>query len=569
MTRQLRLFAALRGMTLARFPAEILAGLTLAAIALPEQTATARLMGLPPSAGLVAFVAGTLAYEIFGTHRSLSVGADSTIAPIMAAGLATVVATGSADYAVLASLVAMMTGLVLILSRVLRLGWIADLLSIPVTAGFMTGIAAHIILGALPPILGIAPPSGNLPERLLAMSGALDQVQPVTLALGLGVAALALGLESWRSRLPGPLIALGLAMVAAWALGRAGIPVPMFDPLHLSLGPESAASLWHLVPDWQQISALLPLSLIVALITMMQTAAVLQTTPEGQLQPPDPDRDFAAVGVGSLLAGVLGSFSVNASPPRTAIVEAAGARSQWSGLIAVAITLAVAFLAAGAFAHVPRAGLSGVLLVIGLRLIRPGLILRILRRSPAELALAALAAGLVTVLPIMMGVGLAVVMSLLHAIYTIARPDCAELGRVPGTTIWWSHPPRAHAEHLPGILVLALGAPINFMNARYILRRIEEAVALRRPRLLVLEASAVVAVDFTGSQLLQDEIAGLRARGITVALARLESAPARASAERTGLIEAFGADRVFLSVEEAVRTLHPPGEPPVREGDAS
>ncbi|MBI1182146.1 MAG: STAS domain-containing protein [Alphaproteobacteria bacterium] len=562
MASRIRLFAALGGVSAARMPADVMAGLALVAIALPEQMATARLMGLPPAAGLVAFAAGTLAFAALGTHRSLSVGADSTIAPIMAAGLATIAALGSTDYAVLASLFAMMTGLVLILSGALRLGWIADLLSIPVTAGFMVGIAAHVILGALPPILGIGPASGSLPEQVAIIAGALGQVQPATLALGLGVAGISLGLECWKPRLPGPLIAIGFSVLATWALGRAGYTVPMLDPLSFNLRPEGPAALWHALPDWQDMAVLIPLALIVALVTMMQTAAVLQSTRQGQLLPANPDRDFAAVGAGSVLAGLLGSFAVDASPPRTAIAEEAGARSQWSGLVAVMLTLGVALLAADTFVHIPRAGLNGVLLAIGIRLIRPRLILLIRRRSPAELALAGMAAVLVITLPIVVGVGLAVVMSLLHAIYGIVRPPCTELGRVPGTTIWWWHPPGARAEYEPGVLVLALGAPIYFMNARYILKQVEEKVVRKRPRLLVLDASAVVGIDFTGSQLLQDEIALLKKQGVAVALARLESGPARSAATRTGLIETIGADRVFLSVEDAVRALWPTSDAP-------
>ncbi|MFC2968196.1 SulP family inorganic anion transporter [Acidimangrovimonas pyrenivorans] len=549
------LFAALRAPGRAHVPREALAALSLAAIALPEQLATARLMGLPPAAGLVAFLAGTLAFAAFGTHRTLSVGADSTIAPIMAAGLATLAVTGSPAYAALAAMLALMVGAVLVLARPLRLGWVADLLSIPVTTGFMAGIALHIIAGALPQILGLPVPAGELTRKLGVLARDLAAARPETMVLGFGVAALALAIDRLAPRLPGPLIALAASAGAAWALGATAIP--MLDPLSLaSLGGGPWAGHWEL-PDMEALAVLLPLALIVALVVMMQSAAVLQSFPDSQAVPADPGRDFAAIGAGSLLAGLLGSFAVNASPPRTAIAEAEGARSQWSALIAVALALGLAALAAGAIAHVPRAGLNGVLLVIGLRLIRPATLARIGRKSPSELVLALATTALVAVLPVMSGVGLAIVLSLMHAIYTIARPPCTELARVPGTTIWWSRPPGAPAEQEPGVLVFALGAPLNFINARYLLGRLGAAIRRKRPQLVVIEASGVINIDFTGSSLLQQAIADWRAAGIALALARLESTEAAAQAARTGLVAQLGADHVFLSVEEAVRALRP------------
>lgn len=550
-----RAFDGLRGLTAAAIPTEAAAAVTLAAIALPEQVATARLMGLPPAAGLLAFVAGTLAYAFFGRHRTLSVGADSTIAPIMAAGLGGLAVAGSADYALLAAVLAVMTGGLLILTRPLRLGWIADLLSIPVTVGFMAGIAAHIVVGALPALMGIEAPSGPLLARLWALAWAVCMADPAPLAIGLGVAALALGIERLLPRWPGPLIALAVGTLGAWALVRAGHPVAMLDALSFPMPGAGGGALIAALPGWRGVAVLFPLALIVALVVMIQTAAVLQSHEAGRIGPPDPDRDFAAVGLGSVLAGLIGGFAVNASPPRTAVAEEAGARSQWSALMAVALTLGVALVAAQLFAHIPRAGVAGVLIFIGVRLVRLRLLTEFRRRSPVELILALVAAALVIGLPIMLGVGLAVVLSLLHAIYNIARPHCAELGRVPGTTIWWSHPPGSHVEHEKGVLVLSLGAPLNFVNTRYIAARIGVAVARARPHLLVLEASAVVGVDFTGARLLSAQIADLRADGVEVALARLESEPARAAAERTGLLAALGPGRVFFSVEEAVRTL--------------
>lgn len=537
------IFPTLRRLTLASLPGEVVAALMLLAIAVPEQLATARLMGLPPITGLVAFAAGTLAFAAFGMTRALSVGADSTIAPIMAATLATLALPGSAHYAALAGMLATLTGLALILSRPLRLGWIADLLSVPVTTGFLAGISVHIMASALPTILNIPVTAEALPRRLLQIAIELPKADPATAALGLGTAAFSLTAMRFRRHLPAPLIALALSAAAVPLLQ---LRVPMLEAL-----PRNVPGPVLRLPNLAEVQALLPLSGVIALVVMMQTAAVRQSLRGGG---GEPGRDFAAIGVGSILSALLGSFAVNSSPPRSAALQAAGARSQLSGLIAVALTVALVAGGAGAFALLPQAALSGVLLMVGLHLLHPGTIRRIARQSPAELSLVAAAALLVILLPVNQGVWLAILLSLAHALYLIARPACTELRRVPGTTIWWALGPGELGETEPGALVFALGAPLSFLNARLISSRLEEAVARARPelRLIVIEAQGVIGIDFTGARILAETVVGLRARGFDLALARLENERAEIAARRTGLFEAFGEERVFRSVEQAV-----------------
>ena len=168
---------------------DLVAGLTLAAIAIPEQMATARLGGFSPEIGFFAFLAGSLAFAFFGNNRFLSCGADSTITPIFAGGLTLLAASGSAEYAVLAAALALMVGLVLVAGAIFRLGWIADLLSIPVTIGFLAGISAHIFISQLPDVLGLPSPDGPMLQRVAILAGHLNEANPITLFIGLGVLA--------------------------------------------------------------------------------------------------------------------------------------------------------------------------------------------------------------------------------------------------------------------------------------------------------------------------------------------------------------------------------------------
>src|SRR6202035_385437 len=196
-------FRSLHGYRIQFLSHDLFAGLTLAAIAIPEQMATARLGGFTPQIGFFAFLAGSLAFAAFGSNRFLSCGADSTITPIFAGGLAALAATGSPDYQVLAAALALMVGLWLIGAGVFRLGWIADLLSIPVTTGFLAGISVHILVSQLPGILGQPSPDGPMLQRLAILAAHLNQTNPFTLLLGLGVLAVVALAERIDARIPG------------------------------------------------------------------------------------------------------------------------------------------------------------------------------------------------------------------------------------------------------------------------------------------------------------------------------------------------------------------------------
>jgi SulP family sulfate permease len=549
------LFASLHGYRVAWLPRDLVAGLMLAAIAIPGQLATARLAGMPPETGLYAFAAGALAFAALGANRFMSVAADSTIAPIFAGALSSIAEVGTPHYAELATLLAVLVGVVLLVVGLLRAGWLATLLSIPVTTGFLAGIAIHIVVSQLPDLLGISDIQGHMLVRLVHLLGGIGGTNPYTLVLGAGVLIMTLVTARISHRIPGALIGLvaaGLA-VALFNLEARGVSVVgalSVPPPHLALPINPG------IDEWSQ---LVPLALVVAMVCIMQTAAVASTFPSDRVHPDDTSQDFLGVGAGSVLSGLIGSFAVDSSPPSTAIVRDSGGRSQIASLTAVALMIALAVLAAGLLAYVPRAALAGILVYIAIKIFRLGEMIRIWHRGGLEILLVAASAGLVVVLPIESGMLLAIVLSFVHSLYIVARPYCAELARVPGTTVWW--PPSApdHAEHEPGVVVFAPAAPLNFTNVQDIIDRIRTVIATRQPpvKLLVIEASGIIDIDYTGSQLLQRAVTDLKAKGITVAIARLSHEQAQLEARRSGLTRIVGKDHVFMSVEEAVQKLGP------------
>jgi SulP family sulfate permease len=547
------LFAALRGATLGAMPADLIAGLTLAAIAIPEQLATARLAGLAPETGLLAFAAGTIGFTVFGANRFMSVGADSTIAPIMAGTLTLFATAGTPAYAGLAVLLALMVGVILIIAGLLRAGWIADLLSIPVTVGFLAGISVHIIAGQLPALLGLATPPGGLGPRLAAIVYDVPHAHFTTTLIGVAVFIVVSTAEKLSPRIPGALIALAAAALATWQLGLAASGVKTLGALIASLPAITMPPV-----DFDDVLRLLPLALTVALVCMMQTAAVARSFPTHTNHREDFSRDFLGVGVGNVIAAFVGAFAVNSSPPRTAVTVETHGRSQFAGLAAVLVTAVLVVVAGTAFDHVPETALAAILVYVGVRIFRAADMVSIARNGDGEILLVVAAAALVVLLPVQTGVAFAIGLSLLHSIYLLARPTCVTLVQLPNTTIWWAPSADEPGEVVPGVLVFSPAAPLTFINADYIAGELDKALAAAGDvRLVVIEASGITLIDYTGARTMIATIVRLRERGIDVALARLESKRAAGAAKRSGLLETLGERHVFHSVEEAVRALGP------------
>jgi MFS superfamily sulfate permease-like transporter len=545
-------FRSLNAYRLSFLTHDLFAGLTLAAIAIPEQMATARLGGFSPQIGFFAFLAGSLAFAAFGSNRFLSCGADSTITPIFAGGLAVLAASGTPEYQLLAAALALMVGLLLLAAGIFRLGWIADLLSVPVTTGFLAGISVHILISQLPGILGLPSPEGPMLQKLATLLAHLNGTNPFTLVIGFGVLAIIALCERINARIPGALIGLALAGGAVVLFGLEGRGVSVLGAVSATLPalgvPEISAG---------QLTGLFSLSLIISVVVMVQTAATTRSFPSDPDEPPDVNRDFVGVGAGSILAGLIGAFPVNASPPRTAVVCETGGRSQLAGLAAGAIVIALLAFGAALLSRIPNAALGGVLLFVALRIVRVSQIVAIYRQSLGEFFLIVVTAAAIIVLPIEQGVGLGIAFSLLHGLWSTTRARVILFERVPGTSIWWPASPHLPGEREPGVIVAGFQAPLTFLNAYDFRRDILDAMQsqAQAARLLVLEATGIVEIDFTAAQILADLIRKCHADGVDFAIARLESIRAQAAIARFGIDALLGPDHTFRSVEEAIRAL--------------
>lgn len=555
--RAARLGPSLRGAVLRR---DVLAGLGLAAVAIPEQLATARLAGLPATQGLMVFAVASVVMILIARDRALSVGADSTIAPMVAvsAVAATTAGAGAAmglgteapgSAAGSAALLALMVGTVLWAIAALGLDWLARLLSKAVAAGMMAGIALHILIGRLPTALGMDLPAASPVATLFAMAARIDTARAAPLAVAMAVALTCLVGHARAPRWPAPLIALGGALAVAVVFDPAGIWLPT-----LAIGPDGGGAPQAAGFDRDQIIALAPAALSIAFLCLSQTAVILR---EGRAPDTAPRRRnaIAAVGVANIACGLAGGFPVNASPPRTAMLRAAGATSQLAGLVAAMLGVAVAALGSGLVARLPAAALAGVLICLALRLFPRAALADLLRRSRPEGAIALATAALVTLLPLQAGLPLAIALSLIWASAPVFQPRVAVMRQVPGSSVWWHSRPRDPESPAGAPLVLGLSSSMNFANAELVAADIRAHIAAlpQPPRLLVLECAGLLSVDLTAADTLAALVTELRGAGIAVALARLESQRAEEELRRAGFFAHLGQQNLFLSVDQAVR----------------
>jgi SulP family sulfate permease len=550
--RRLLVLSSLHGYRRSWLTPDLLAAVTLLVIAVPEQLATSRLAGMPPITGFYAFAAGTLLFALLGSNPQMSVGADSTIAPLFAVGIAHLAPAGSAHYVNLVGLLAVMVGVLVAVIGLLRLGWIAELLSAPIIAGFLAGVAVIIIVHQLPDLFGLPRASGSTVHRVTFVLSHLGDTNGWTLGIGAVVFAIVVVAERIDRRLPGALVGLVGSTVAVGALGLHAHGVAILGAL-----AHGAPRLGLFDVSWSALGSVAPIAGVVALVVVAQSAATTRAFADEGRYEVDVGRDFVGVGAGNIAAGLVGSFPVNASPARTAAVASASGRSQLTGICAAAAVLLLV-PAAGLLKDVPLATLAAVLIFVASRLFHLRDLLAIARFDRFELGLAVVTLLTVALVGVEQGIGVAVGLAILERTRLSARPQLHVLGRIPGTTSWAPLGANPDAAEVPGVLAVLFATPLWYANAVHFRAQLKGSLARARPtpRLVVLDALGMSDIDFTGSRALGQVLDDLDRDHIAFAVARAGE-HVREGMRRSGLLSRIGEDNCFPSVDEAVRALGP------------
>ncbi|MFF7051674.1 SulP family inorganic anion transporter [Streptomyces griseorubiginosus] len=528
---------------------DMLAGLTVAAYLVPQVMAYAGVAGLPPVAGLWAILPALALYALFGTSRLLSVGPESTTA-LMTATVVAPLAAGHPDrYATLAATLAVTVGLLCLVARAVRLGFLADLLSRPVLIGYLAGVALIMVVGQLPRLTGVGTTETRFFPQLWSFARDLPDVHPATVVLSAAVLALLFAMARCLPAVPGPLLAVVLATLAVVVFdldGRYGVKVIGEVPSGLP------ALAW---PDFGEVPRLvLPALgvLLVAYTDFILTARAFAPS-DGQGPALDADQEFLALGAANIGAGVLHGFPVSSSASRTALASSAGARSQAYSLVAGAAVVAVLLLLSPLLTRMPSAVLGALVVYAAVRMIDLAGFGRLaaFRRRELLLALGCLAG--VLALDILYGVLVAVGLSVVELLSRVARPHDAIEGLVPGVAGMHDVDDYPTARTIPGLLVYRYDSPLFFANAEDFRRRALAAVDMQTEpvRWFLLNTEANVEVDITALDAVDALRRELTARGITFALARVKQ-DLLDDLRAYGFADSVGADRIFPTLPSAV-----------------
>ncbi len=530
-------------------PADVLAGLTLAALGIPEVLGYAKIAGMPVVTGLYTMLLPMVVFAVLGSSRHLVVAADSATAVILAATLTGLAAAGSERYVRLAGLAALLAGGMLLLARLVRLGFLANFLSRTVLVGFLTGVGVQVAAGQLPAMLGVTATGASTLTKLLDTVRAFPQVRRSDLAVSAGVIVIVLAARRITRKVPGPLIAVIAAIIVSRAANLAGRGVAVVGAV-----PRGLPRLGLPALGGHDAAALLGAAASMFVVILAQSAATSRAYAGKYEEPFSEDTDLAGLGAANVAAAFSGTFVVNGSPTKTQMVDGAHGRSQLAQLTTAAVVLIVLLLLTGPLGYLPEAALAAVVFLIAIELIDIAGLRRILACRRDEFAVALLATAAVVVLGVEEGIVLAVVASVIDHLRHSYNPRNSVLMKSPAGH-WRPAPVLPGARTEEGLVVYRFGTSLYYANAS---RLIEDVTALSQGsplRWMVLDGAAIGDVDYTAAASLTRVIEHLRKRHIRLAVSTV-NAPVREQLDRYGISAALGPGAYYDTPGEALDAFH-------------
>lgn len=526
-------------------PKELVAGLTLAALGIPEVMGYAKIAGMPVVTGLYTILVPIAVFALLGSSRHLVVGADSATAAMLASGVGAVAVAGSSEYVALAGAVAIVTGVVLVLARLARLGFLADFLSRSVLIGFLTGVGIQVAMGQVGGMLGISGGTGGTLRKLGYVLGHLDETVTSSAVIAGCVVVVVLGCRAIDRRIPGALIAVVGSIVVSWHWDFAAGDVSLLGPVPGGL-PRPA------IPDvgLADLAGLGGTVVAIVLVILAQSAATSRAYAARYQEPFSEDVDLVGLGAANVAAGLTGTFVVNGSPTKTQMVDGAGGRSQLSQLSTALVVLLVLLFFTAPLEYLPNAVLAAVVFLIGIELVDVAGLGKIAAVRTDEFAIALVTAAAVVIAGVAQGVVVAVVMSLLDYVRRGYRPArslvvVGEHGHLHSREL------ASGEQAAPGLVVYRFGADLFYANANAFGEDVRRLAAAPEVRWVCLDGAAISDVDYSGWSELEALRAALAAEGRRLVLADL--APGvRDELDRYGFVGAVGADALFSSIGDVL-----------------
>jgi len=546
--RRLPLFEGLLPIGKGRALPDALAGATLAALAIPEVLGYSRIAGMPVITGLYTLVLPAIVFALFGSSRHLVVGADSATAAITFAALTPLALAGSPQYVGMACMLALMAGILLLLARLLKLGFLANFLSRTVLIGFLTGVGVSVAGAQLAGMFGLHKKGGTTLEHVYSWARDITHTSPAAVLIAASVIVVIVLGERWARRVPWALIAVVGTMVLSYAFSLADHGIMTVGAIPSGL----PALAWPGVP-FRDIVALAGTAASLFIVIVAQSAATSRAYASKHDDKHDDNMDLVGLGLSNITAALTGTYVVNGSPTKTAIVDEGGGRSQLSQLTAAAIAVAVILFATGAMAYLPEAVLSAVVFLIGVKLIDWRGMRTVWRQRPVEFWVAVLTTSTVVLIGVEQGIYVAVAVSIVAHIRHSYHPYDRLLARFEGK-VWKSLPLESGVQARKGLVIYRFGASLYYANASRFHEEVDRLVheAKIPIRWFCIAMESVIDVDFTATLWLERTVRDLSAHGITVVLCDVAD-PVRAELKRDGVLDLVGEENVHPDTDDVVR----------------
>ena len=533
------------------FGKDIVAGIVLATLLVPQGMAYAELAGLPPITGLYTTVLCLLAYAVFGPSRILVLGPDSSLGPMIAATVLPLVASdGDPQKAVvLASMLALMVGVIMVLASVAKLGFIADLISKPTMIGYMNGLAVTILVGQLPKLFGFSVSADSFIGDLTGFVQALARGEAVVAAAAVGISGivLILALQRWLPKVPSVLVMVVLAIAATSLFGLADRGVSLVGVLPQGFPPFTIPSL-----DFSDFALMFAGALGIALVSLTDTISTASAFAARSGAEVRGNQEMIGIGAANLAAGLFQGFPVSTSGSRTAVAERAGSKTQLTGVTGALLILLMLVLLPGLFRNLPQPALAAIVITASLSLADiPGTI-RLWHQRKTEFSLSIAALLGVTLLGVLPGIAIAVGLSVLNIFRRAWWPYETVIGRVPGVEGFHDVHFHPSAKQLPGLVIYRFDAPLFFANVRPFRENVRRLARTEpKPRWIVIAAEPITDVDTTASDVLLELDVELNAQGTSLVFAELKDG-VRAKIERYELTSEIDPRHFYGTIDAAV-----------------
>ena len=558
----MNLFRGLRPFERAGAVRDALAGVVLAAMDIPQVLGYSKIAGMPVVTGLYSLMLPLVAFAAFGSSRYLVVAADSATAAIFAGGVSGMATPAGAQYVALAGIVALLTAVILLLARLLRLGFIADFLSRTVLVGFLTGVGFQVGISVLSEMLGVPVDSRRQVVQLWEVLRGLPRAHLPTVAVAASVLGFVLVLRRFAPKLPGALVAVVAAIAASAALDFAGHGIATIGPVVGGLPHLGLMGLLSLrAMSWKEVELLLTVSASCALMILTQSAATSRIYAAKHYQEVNENNDLFGLSAANAAAALSGGFVVNGSPTQTAMMEDAGGQSQLAQVATAAVVALVLLFLTRPLQYLPTCVLGVLVFMVALRLIDLKALSDIRAESPQEYALAVTTAAVVLLVGVEQGIVLAMVVSLLRVVQHSYHPHSGVLLADESGT-WKLVPVAPRAVTEPGLVLYRFGAALFYANAG---RFLEEVSLVVQPmpsaiRWVVVDAEAMTHVDYSAARVVMALKKNLTEAGIELAFARLPW-DLRAEFDRHHLTEAIGPAHIFNRLHDAIAAFEASANP--------